>query len=78
MAFEVARARRYFDDAKPLFKLIPRRGCYCPRMVAAIYKRILNKIETADYDVFSRRVRLNAAEKWLLAAGVFLRNAIIP
>ena len=47
-------------------------------MIAALYLRILRKIERAHYDVFSRPIGLNGGEKWGLAAGVFLRNALLP
>ena len=78
MAFETERARRCFRDAQPLFRLIPRRARYCPRMIAALYLGILRKIKRSRYDVFSRNIRLNGGEKWSLAAGVFLRNALLP
>jgi phytoene synthase len=78
MEFETERAHRCFRDAKPLFRLIPRRARYCPRMIAALYLGILRKIKRSRYDVFSRNITLNGGEKWGLAAGVFLRNALLP
>jgi 15-cis-phytoene synthase len=67
MRFEAARARAYYHDSAPLLDLIHPRSR--PSLVAliSIYARLLERIEQANYDVFTRRVRLSAIEKsWIL------------
>jgi len=65
--FEAARTRAYYQDSAPLLDLIHPRSR--PSLVAliTIYSRLLERIEQANYDVFTRRVRLSAVEKsWIL------------
>ena len=67
MRFEAARARAYYNDAMPLLDLIHRRSRPSLWALITIYSRLLERIERANYDVFSRRVRLSALEKsWIV------------
>jgi len=63
MAFEAKRARAYYDEAMPLLDLIHRRSRRSLWALITIYSRLLERIEAANYDVFTRRVRLSALEK---------------
>jgi phytoene/squalene synthetase len=42
----------------------------------AIYYRLLEKIELVDYDVFSRRVHVNALHKLVTAARIWLGSKL--
>ena len=67
MRFEAARARAYYRDSAPLLDLIHPRSRPSLQALIAIYSRLLERIEQADYDVFTRRVRLSSFEKsWIL------------
>jgi len=67
MRFEAARARAYYRDSAPLLDLIHPRSRPSLAALIAIYSRLLDRIEQANYDVFARRVRLSAFEKsWIL------------
>ena len=67
MRFEAGRARGYYNEAMPLLDLIHRRSRPSLWALIAIYSRLLSRIEAANYDVFTRRVRLSAAEKsWIV------------
>jgi phytoene synthase len=67
MRFEAARARKYYSDAAPLLDLIHPRSKSSLQALIAIYSRLLERIEGADYDVFTRRVRLSLFEKsWIV------------
>ena len=67
MSFEAARARAYYNAALPLLDLVHQRSRPSLWALITIYSRLLERIERANYDVFSRRVRLSAMEKsWIV------------
>jgi phytoene synthase len=67
MQFEAARARRYYDESRPLLDLIHPRSKASLLALISIYSRLLDRIERKKYDVFTRRVRLSALEKtWIV------------
>ncbi len=63
MAFEITRARACYDSADQGIPQLPPSAQRPVRLARVLYSRILDKIEDADYDVFSRRVRTSALEK---------------
>jgi squalene synthase HpnC len=65
MAFEVARARAMLQSGAPLARRLPGRFGWELRLVIQGGMRILERIESADYDVFRRRPKL-AARDWLV------------
>ncbi len=68
MRYESARARRYYNESAPLLDLIHPRSRPSLWALIAIYSRLLERIEAANYDVFRRRVRVPAIEKgWIVA-----------
>jgi phytoene synthase len=74
--FQVERAREYFTSGSRLFPLLDRRSRACPQAMAAVYMRILDKIEDADYDVVSNRIGLSKRAKFTLAARLWLRSRL--
>ena len=67
MRHEAARARAYYEESRPLLELIHPRSRRALWALIAIYSRLLDRIESGGYDVFSRRVRLSALEKsWIV------------
>ncbi|HJT87266.1 MAG TPA: phytoene/squalene synthase family protein [Bryobacteraceae bacterium] len=67
MRFQTARARSYYKESAPLLGLVHRRSRRSLWALITIYSRLLERIEGADYDVFSRRIRLPALEKcWIV------------
>jgi len=67
MAFQVERARGYYQTAWPLTDLLDPPGRAVFLVMARTYRALLGAIERRDYDVFSSRVRLSKWEKALLA-----------
>lgn len=63
MQFEAARARSYYEQSKPLVEMVGKRSRPALRALIGIYARLLDRIEERDFDVFSKRVSLGAAEK---------------
>ena len=67
MDFEADRARRYYIESRPLLDLVARRSRASLGALIAIYARLLDRIERSNYDVFTRRISLSAAEKsWIV------------
>jgi phytoene synthase len=68
MRHETARARAYYEASRPLLDLIHPRSRRSLWALISIYSRLLERIESSGYDVFSRRVRLSVLEKsWIVA-----------
>jgi 15-cis-phytoene synthase len=67
MRFEAGRARGYYNESAPLLDLIHPRSRSSLWALISIYSRLLERIEAANYDVFTRRVRLTLFEKsWIV------------
>ena len=58
MRFQIARNRELYAEADRGIPLLPRSSARCVATARELYARILGLIEAADYDVFSRRVRV--------------------
>jgi phytoene synthase len=63
MRFEVERARTYYAAAGPLSGLLPPAGRAVFQVMWGTYEGLLDAIESRDYDVLSRRVRLSRWHK---------------
>jgi phytoene synthase len=68
MAFEIARTRRYYESADKGIPMLPPVSARCIRGARTLYSGILDQIEAAGYDVFSRRVRVPTWRKLAVAA----------
>jgi 15-cis-phytoene synthase len=76
MRFESARARSFYDQSMPLVDLVHPRSRASLWALITIYSRLLERIETRNYDVFSQRVRLPAPEKfWILVRALVSARA---
>jgi phytoene/squalene synthetase len=72
MAFEIARCRDLYRHADTGIPLLPPASARCVGTARELYARILDRIEEADYDVFSDRRRVPTWRKAALAAGVLV------
>lgn len=63
VAFEVARARAWFDRGMGLVELIDGRSGSCVHAMTGIYRRLLERIDRAPGTVLERRVALEPWEK---------------
>lgn len=63
MAFQGERARAYLAEGRELLPHLDRRSRACVATFASLYEAILEEIEAADYDVFSRRPSVPTARK---------------
>jgi len=74
MKFEVARARAYYQESKPLVALVDHGSRASLAALITIYARLLERIERSNYDVFARRISLSALEKSVIVAGAIVAN----
>lgn len=63
MAEIAGRAERYYQSAAALMPLIDRESRPALWVLVTIYHALLKRIRAADYDVFSRRVRVPTGQK---------------
>ena len=71
MRFEADRARRYYDEATPLLKLVHRRSRPSLWALITLYSRLLERIRKSGYNVLTRRISLSSLEKsWILVRAV--------
>ena len=72
MQFECDRARDFFERARQSLPAQDRRAMTAAETMAAIYWRILGRIQERGYNPFGKRVRLRAPEKLWIALSVYL------
>lgn len=73
MAMEAGRARDYYRAADSLLPLISPDSRAALWVLVTIYRRLLQRIENAHYEVFARRVSVPTGEKlWILARGLWM------
>ena len=76
MGFQVERARNFFTSGMRLIPLVSADSRACPSALAEVYGTILDRIESSQYDVFSRRIGLSPVEKLLLVARLWATSRI--
>lgn len=73
MAMEAGRAREYYRAADSLVPLIAPDSRAALWVLVTIYRRLLQRIEKAQYEVFTQRRSVSTAEKlWILARGLWM------
>jgi 15-cis-phytoene synthase len=68
MAFQIERARHYYEQSYPGIPLLKPEGRFAVKVAADVYRGILAQIEKAGYDVFSQRAVVPAREKYWMTA----------
>ncbi len=63
MQFQISRTRQLYNEAWPGIDMLSSDGRFAIAAAATFYRRILNKIEQKDYDVFNHRAALSKWEK---------------
>lgn len=66
MRFQANRAQRYFDSASRLMPLLEPESRGCAEGLHHLYNRLLNRMASRGWDVFSKRVSLSSWEKFNL------------
>jgi phytoene synthase len=67
LRFEAERARQYYTESRPLIDMVDQRSRPSLWALIEIYSQLLNRIQQAGYDVYTRRISLAAREKaWIV------------
>ena len=74
LAFEIARAREYFQRAALALPRSDARRLVAAEIMGAIYLDILRRIEANDYDVFTQVIRVPRPARFLLALTTWART----
>ena len=74
LSFEAERARRYYDESRPLVELVHKRSQASLWALIEIYRRLLKRIERSNFDVLSRRIRVPGWEKIGILVSAALRQ----
>ena len=73
LKWEAGRAREFYGASDNLLPLISSDSRAALWVLVEIYRRLLQRIENAQYEVFDRRVRVPTPEKlWILARGLWM------
>ena len=76
MRFQAQRARDYFESGFMLLPYLSPRNRACPAVLGQIYNKVLDRIESADYDVLHHRISLSTAEKLRVMAQTWLTSML--
>jgi 15-cis-phytoene synthase len=76
LAFQAERAREYYRKADAVLPRSDARRLVAARIMGAIYRGILSRIEAADYDVFTEVIRVPRPRRALIAATTWAKTAI--
>jgi phytoene synthase len=76
LAFECARARQYFGKASAALSPADAGSLLAAEIMGAIYFEILQRVERAGYDVFSRRIRVTRPRRAVLALTLWARRRL--
>ena len=77
MRFQAERARGYYESAAKGLPLLSARSRACPSVLGGLYRRILDRLEARDFNVFEGRVSLSGREKVLLTARLWI-SSLLP
>lgn len=73
MKFEATRAHGFFDKAADLLPREDRRSMVAAEIMASVYRALLKRIETDNFQVFSKEYRLSKLQKAGRVAGQLLK-----
>ncbi len=73
LAFEGMRARTYYDESRPLIRMVHPRSRRSLWALIEIYSSLLKRIETFGFNVFQMRIRLTMPEKLMILGRSFFQ-----
>jgi phytoene synthase len=74
LAFEITRARQYFERAAVALPRADARRLVAAEIMGAIYQDILRRVEDKQYDVFSEVIRVPRPARFLIALKTWART----
>jgi phytoene synthase len=77
MKYEVERAEKFFDIATENLNLDDKKAMFAARAMQHIYKRLLEKIIEAEYNIYKKNIRVNSFEKVGISLGVWAKYRLV-
>ncbi|MFC2084387.1 presqualene diphosphate synthase HpnD [Bacteroidota bacterium] len=77
MKYEVNRAKEYFRNADDCLNLEDKPSMFPARAMQHIYRKLLSRIESKEYDVFSQNINLSSFEKIAITLGVWAKYSLV-
>ncbi len=77
MAYEVERAKMYFEKATLSLNLDDKAAMFAARAMQHIYHKMLQKIVEADYDVYNQNIKVSKFEKVGISLGVWAKYNLV-
>lgn len=75
--FECGRARDYYQKSQEILESLPRsdqKALVVAEIMRGVYRRILQKIEDRNYQVFGPRIRIPPMQRLMIAGNVWIRS----
>jgi phytoene synthase len=76
MRFQTQRARDYFSSGFQLLPYLSPRSRACPAVLGTLYSKLLDRIESVNYDVLNHRVSLSTTEKLRITSRAWLTSMV--
>jgi phytoene synthase len=77
MRFQTRRAREYYHKARAALRADESKTMFAAEIMDAIYYRLLEKIELADYNVFRGRISVSTPHKLLIALRLWTKMHLL-
>jgi phytoene synthase len=77
MKYEINRAEKYFEIATENLNLDDKPAMFAARAMQHIYKRLLEKIVEAEYNIYKKNIRVNGFEKVGISVGVWAKYQLV-
>jgi phytoene synthase len=77
MRFEARRAREYYHKARAALRPDESITMFAAQIMDAIYYRLLEKIEIADYNVYRGKISVSTAHKFLIALRLWMKTHLL-
>jgi len=77
MKYEVERAEIFFENATNNLNLDDKKAMFAARAMQHIYKRLLEKIIEAEYNIYQKNIRVSSFEKVGISLGVWAKYRLV-
>jgi len=77
MKYETERAEGFFKIATENLNLDDKKAMFAARAMQHIYKRLLEKIVEAEYNIYQKNIRVNSLEKVGISLGVWAKYRLV-
>ncbi len=77
MQFQARRTREYYHKARAALRPDEGFSMFAAQIMDAIYYRLLEKIELANFDIFNNRIRVSTSHKMLIALRLWAKTRLL-